>query len=337
MITLRLVRPSDINAIVSLSNRRLWQRHTGYDEWPTDPAKKTNQVPWEKLTLYQRYLNAGVWCDPLLYKNHLNWLTKSGGFALAAEETDGVMKRLVAYCEIWCADEPSPLGKTGSILIMEADTHFAEDPIPKLYAQAKKEIRSRGHSTLAICPFSSRAVTAHLDDRRWELLALNRLYRIPRAKLTRSTLPHQIEEVPRTDATQHELFCLDQAQPPSYLWASFWEEFEVLPEMRGALRRQAARRVYLEYGGQRSTAILWLWSLSDPEDYWRLSIWMPAGKEDDRELLFELTRLAAEIWSSAEFPGFVVSADEENGAFLSNRGFITDEAWPAEPRYYTAL
>lgn len=337
MITLRLVRPSDINAIVSLSNRRLWQRHTGYDQWYTDPVKKSNQTPWERLTLYQRYLNAGVWCDPILYKNHLNWLTKSGGFSLAAEETEGVMKRIIAYCEIWCAEEPSPMGKTGSIIIMEADTHFVEDPIPRLYAQAKKEIRARGYSTLAICPFSSRAVTANLDDRRWELLAHNRLYRIPKAKLTASAIPHKIEEVPRSDQTIHELFCIDQSQPPSYLWASMWEEFEVVPEMKGALRRQPVRRVHLEYGGQSLTAMLWLWTLSDPEDYWRLSVWVPPGKEDDRDLLFELTRIAAEIWPGSDIPGFTISADEENGAFLINRGFTTDETKPAEPRYYTAL
>jgi hypothetical protein len=229
------------------------------------------------------------------------------------------------------------MGKTGSIIILEADTHFVEDPIPKLYAQAKKEIRSRGYSTLAICPFSSRAVSANLDDRRWELLALNRLYRIPRANLTKSPLPHHIEEVPRTDTALQELFCLDQTAPPGYWWASLWEEFEVVPEMRGALRRQTARRVHLEYGGQSLTAVLWLWTLGDPEDYWRLALWVPQGREDDRELIFELTRVAAQIWVSDDYPGFAVSADEENSAFLLNRGFTMDESKPAEPRYYTAL
>ncbi len=337
MITIRPVRPSDINAIVSLSNRRLWQRHTGYDEWYTDPIKKTSQSPWEKLSPFQRYLNSGVWCDPILYKNHLNWLTKNGGFSLAAEETEGVMKRLVAFTEIWCAEEPSPMGKTGSIIILEADTHFVEDPSPKLYAQAKKDIRSRGFSTLAICPFSSRAVTANLDDRRWELLALARHYRLARANLTPSELPHKFAEVARAELPVGELFCLDQSNIPGYHWASLWEEFEQLPEMKGTIRRTPAHKVTVEYHGESLTAVLWLWSFSDPQDYWRLAVWLPPGKEDDRELVYELVRMAGEIWNTDEIAGFDLVADEENGSFLINRGFATDESRPAEPRYYTAL
>ncbi len=337
MIAIRPVRPSDINAIVSLSNRRLWQRHTGYDEWFTDPVKKTSQSSWEKLSLYQRYLNAGVWCDPVLYKNHLNWLGKTGGFSLAAEETEGVMKRIVAFTEVWCADEPSPIGKTGSVIILETDTHFTEDPVSKLYAQTKKEIRSRGYSTLAICPFSSRAVTANLDDRRWELLSLVRLFRVPRANLTRSSLTFRVEEPPRAELNTNELFGLDHSWPPSYFWASMWDEFEQIPEMKGAIRKQTPRRVHLEYNGQALTAVLWLWNLGDVEDYWRLGLWVPQGREDDRELTYELARIAAAIWNTDEVPGFVIGADEENAAFLINRGLVADESKPAEPRYYTTV
>jgi hypothetical protein len=337
VITLRTIRPSDINAIVSLSNRRLWQHHTGYDEWYTDVVKKTNQLPWERLTLFQRYLHGGVWCDPSLYKNHLNWLTRNGGFAIAAEEAVGVMKRVVAFTEIWCTDEPSPIGKTGSVTIIQADTSFTEDPIPKLYAHAKKEIRARGFSTLGICPFSSRAVSANLDDSRWELLALNRYYRIPRTNLPAPEMPHRVEDVPRTDLPVNALFCLDQSSTPYYLWSSIWEEFELLPEMKGASQRSQARKVTIEHGGQNLTAVLWIWTWGDVEDYWRLSIWVPPGKEEDRELLFELTRIAAQIWNSDDVPGFELCADEENGSFLTNRGFTMDEERPAEPRYYTAV
>lgn len=337
MIAIRPVRPSDINAIVSLSNRRLWQRHTGYDEWYTDPVKKSTLLPWEKLSLYQRYLNAGVWCDPVLYKNHLNWLGKNGGFSLAAEETEGVMKRIVAFTEVWCAEEPSPMGKTGSVIVLEVDTHFSEDPVSKLYAQTKKEIRSRGYSTLAVCPFSSRAVYANLDDRRWELLSHARFFRAPRTALTAPTLQYRVDEPARTEINVSELFCLDQSLPPPYLWASLWDEFEQIPEMKGAIRKQTPRRVQVETGGQTLTAILWLWTLSDVEDFWRLAIWVPPGKEDDRELVFELIRIAGAIWNSEDVPGFVIVADEENAAFLTNRGLLADESRPAEPRYYTAV
>jgi len=337
VITIRPVRPSDINAIVSLANRRLWQRHTGYDEWYTDPIKKGTMLPWEKLSLYQRYLNGGVWSDPVLYKNHLNWLTKSGGFSLAAEETEGVMKRIVAFAEIWCADEPSPLGKTGSLVVFEVDTHFSEDPAAKLYAQAKKDIRNRGYSTLAISPFSSHAVTANLDDRRWELLALTRRYRIARADLTPPEIPHRVEDLPRTELPLQELFCLDQSMPPSYLWASLWEEFDLIPEMKGAIRRLPARRVFIGSGSEDQTAVIWPWLLSDTQDYWRLGVWVPPEKHEDRELLYELVRIAAEVYGAEDIPGFELCVDEENGSFLINRGFSVNEAQPAEPRYYTAL
>ncbi|MCX6640865.1 MAG: hypothetical protein NTW14_10350 [bacterium] len=337
MITLRPIRPSDINAIVSLSNRRLWQRGTGYDEWYTDPVKKTNQLPWDNLTLYQRFLTSGVWCDPLLYKNHLNWLTRNGGFVLAAEESDAVMKRIVAFAEIWCAEEPAPMGKTGSIVIMEADTTFIEDPISKLYAHAKKEIRSRGFSTLAICPFSSRAVSANLDDSRWELLALTRKYRIARSGLTPTTIPYTIEDAPIAEMPVKELFCLDQSTSPSYLWSSIGEEFELLPEMKGAIQRGRAKKVRMEHQGQSITAVIWLWTFGDLQDYWRLGIWVPPGMEENREMMYELVRISAEVWNTEDIPGFELCVDEENGSFLINRGFSIDENIPAEPRYYTGV
>lgn len=337
MITLRPIRPSDINAIVSLSNRRLWQRHTGVDEWYGDPARQANPLPWDRLTLYQKYLNGGVACDPVLYKNHLNWLTRNGGFVLAAEESQGVMKRIVAFAEVWCSEEPSPMGKTGSLIVLEVDTTFTEDPVPKLYAQSKKETRSRGFSTLAICPFSSRAVLANLDDSRWELLALTRRYRISHSELPPSDLPHTVEDSPRAELPVHELFCLDQSFAPHNLWSSIWEEFELLPEMKKAVHRSQARKIHIEYGGQSLTAVVWIWTWGDVEDYWRLSIWVPPGREEDRELMYELAKIAAEIWKAPEIPGFELCLDEENGSFLTNRGFKNDEKAPGEPRYYTAV
>jgi hypothetical protein len=337
VITLRPVRPSDINAIVSLSNRRLWQRHTGVDEWYADPIKETNTMSWERLTLYQKYLNGGVASDPTLYKNHLNWLTRNGGFAVAAEETVGVMKRIVAYAEIWCIEEPAPIGKTGSITILEADTSFTEDPIPKLYAQCKKEIRTRGYSTLAICPFSSRAVTANLDDSRWELLALTRKYRASRGEVKACELPHKVEDLPRAELPVQELFCVDQSYAPYFLWSSIWEEFELLPEMKRAVHRSQARKVTIEYGGRSLSAVIWIWTWGDSEDYWRLSIWVPPEMQEDRDFLFECIRVAAGVWDTDEIPGFELCTDEENGSFLLNRGFKVDEEIPAEPRYYTGV
>jgi hypothetical protein len=337
VITLRLIRPSDINAIVSLTNRKLWQRHSGVDEWYSDPVKETNLVSWERLTLYQKYLHGGVGCDPILYKNHLNWITRNGGFVIAAEETVGVMKRIVAFAEIWCAEEPAPMGKTGSIITLEVDTNFTEDPVPKLYANAKKEIRARGYSTLAICHFSSRAVAANLDDSRWELLGLTRRYRIAREALTPCELPHSVEEVAHGAMPVHELFCVDQSVSPLNHWSSVWEEFELLPEMKRSVHRSKARKVNIEYHGRSIVAVIWAWTWGDVEDYWRLSIWVPADLEEDRELIYELARIAAQTFDADDIPGFDLCADEENGSFLVNRGFKVDEEKPAEPRYYTGV
>ncbi len=93
----------------------------------------------------------------------------------------------------------------------------------------------------------------------------------------------------------------------------------------------------LAYNGQSITPALWIWIWSDPEDYYRLSIWVPPEMEDDPELMYELARIAAEIWSGEKFPGFELRTDEENGSFLTNRGFTVDREKPAEPRYYSAL
>jgi len=322
---------------VSLSNRRLWQRHSGADEWFADPVKKENPMAWDNLTLYQKFLNGGVGCDPILYKNHLNWLTRNGGFVLAAEESDGIMKRIIAFAEIWCIEEPAPMGKTGSIITFEVDTTFTEDPVSKLYTQCKKEIRTRGFSTLAVCPFSSRAVLANLDDSRWELLALTRRYRVGRGELEASELPHTVEDIPRAELPIHEYYCFDQSISPYYHWTSVWEEYELLPEMVRAVHRSQARKVNIERGGKSITAILWIWNWGDVEDYWRLSVWVPPELQEDTELLLELVKIAQEVWNTEEIPGFILCVDEEYGSSLANRGFKVNEDEPGEPRYYTGV
>mgnify|MGYP005846286945 CR=1 FL=1 len=98
--TIRQARLDDTAAISALFRARIgvWQR--------LDSSGRVEDVPYEALTLYERWLHGGAWMSVETGAIHLSHLLRGAGLALVAESGGGVC----AYCEGYTGSEPPPFG-----------------------------------------------------------------------------------------------------------------------------------------------------------------------------------------------------------------------------------
>jgi GNAT superfamily N-acetyltransferase len=98
---LRQATLDDTQAISTLfrSHISVWQRLTGQGH--------VEDVPYETLTIYERWLHGGPWMSPETGAIQLNHLLLGAGLPVVAEQ-DG---RVVAYAEAYHGVEPAPFGE----------------------------------------------------------------------------------------------------------------------------------------------------------------------------------------------------------------------------------
>ena len=111
------IRPAtmeDTGAISALFRRRInvWQRF--------DAEGRVDELPYEQLTIYERWLHGGAWMSLETAAIFLSHLLRVGGVTLVAE-VDGAV---AGYAEAYPGDEPPPYGKHLHIahLITQAET-----------------------------------------------------------------------------------------------------------------------------------------------------------------------------------------------------------------------
>jgi GNAT superfamily N-acetyltransferase len=100
LITVRLATLEDTAAITAIhrSHRTEWNR--------LDSAGRSMVVPYDELTLYERWLEAGPWASIETCAVHLNRQLSGSGFPLVAE-VDGAVR---ATAEVYEGYEPPPYG-----------------------------------------------------------------------------------------------------------------------------------------------------------------------------------------------------------------------------------
>ncbi len=99
--TVRAARLDDTAAISALFRARIgvWQR--------LGSSGQVEDVPYEALTLYERWLHGGAWMSVETGAIHLSHLLRGAGLAALVAEADG---RVSAYCEGYAGSEPPPFG-----------------------------------------------------------------------------------------------------------------------------------------------------------------------------------------------------------------------------------
>lgn len=124
--------------IVEQFKRRIgvWQR--------IDTDGHVADVPYESLTLYERWMHGGAWMSIETGAIHLNHLLLGGGIALTAiDEASG---RVVGYLEAYPGVEPAPIGSILHIahLASEPGAQSIEDALIAAITAEAKALKCQG-------------------------------------------------------------------------------------------------------------------------------------------------------------------------------------------------
>lgn len=113
--SIRKATLDDAQAISRLFRERIdvWQR--------IDPAGKVENVPYEALTIYERWLHGGAWMSVETGAIHLNHLIGGGGIGVVVEEDEF----LLGYAEAYPGNEPPPFGR--HVHITDIAAHFEQE------------------------------------------------------------------------------------------------------------------------------------------------------------------------------------------------------------------
>jgi GNAT superfamily N-acetyltransferase len=104
-IQIRQARLDDTSAISQLYQAHIqrWQR--------LNPDGQVDDVPYEALTIYERWLHGGAWMSIETGAIHLSHLLRGAGIPLVAQ----VAGRVMAYTELYLGSEPEPFGRNLSL------------------------------------------------------------------------------------------------------------------------------------------------------------------------------------------------------------------------------
>ena len=104
-MSIRQAKLDDTQAISDLHRLHIqaWQR--------LDITGHVEDVPYDALTIYERWLHGGAWMSPETGAVHLNHLLRGAGIPLVAE-VDG---KIVAYTELYESTESPPFGHSLSL------------------------------------------------------------------------------------------------------------------------------------------------------------------------------------------------------------------------------
>lgn len=132
--TIRQAKLDDTQAISRLFTARIstWQR--------LNAQGLVEDVPYETLTIYERWLHGGVWMSVETGAIHLSHLLRGAGVPLVAE----VGGRVAAYAELYESAEPPPFGShlalTHPTVHPDFESHNLEAAV---YAAAREMLAPR--------------------------------------------------------------------------------------------------------------------------------------------------------------------------------------------------
>lgn len=130
-VRVRQARLDDTAAISALFRARVgvWQR--------LGAGGQVEDVPYEALSLYDRWLHGGPWMSVETGAIHLSHLLRGAGMALVAERDGGIC----AYSEGYAGVEPPPFGAhlhmTAPVVHPDADAEAAVALVAALVEQAR--------------------------------------------------------------------------------------------------------------------------------------------------------------------------------------------------------
>jgi GNAT superfamily N-acetyltransferase len=128
--TIRQAKLDDTQAISRLFTTRIstWQR--------LNAQGQVEDVPYETLSIYERWLHGGVWMSVETGAIHLSHLLRGAGIPLVAE-VDG---QVAAYAELYESAEPPPFGVHLSLTPPTVHPDFASQNLETAIFSAAREM-----------------------------------------------------------------------------------------------------------------------------------------------------------------------------------------------------
>lgn len=141
MTSTPLVRPAaldDTQAISALFRARIpvWQR--------MDAAGRVQDVPYDSLTIYERWLHGGPWMSIETAVLHLSHMMRGAGIPVVAE-LDG---QIVAYAEAYHGLEPEPIGDHLHVAVLVLGTNTSAASADAIFSHYLEQARASGCARL---------------------------------------------------------------------------------------------------------------------------------------------------------------------------------------------
>jgi hypothetical protein len=207
----------------------IWQRMNAQGQ--------VEDVPYEELTIYERWLHGGPWMSIETGAIQLNHLLMGAGIPLVVVVNDV----LFGYVEAYISTEPEPFGKLLHIAHLQTGDLDAERALLEALVARTKALKCQ-HLTI------TRIGGASIYDQRYELKPISTLRRFNLPARQGQIFYRAVEHL---DASSSQIN--GWAMPVGRLsssrqeWETLWhQQWQTLPEIR---KRQSARR-HISAAGQ---------------------------------------------------------------------------------------
>jgi hypothetical protein len=210
----------------------VWQR--------IDADGQVQDVAYEQLSIYERWLHGGPWMSIETGALHLSHLLRGAGLAFVAVQ-DG---RIAGYVEAYHGDEPAPFGDHLHLTnLMSGDTAIREALVRHLLEQG----------ALSACQRVTISCIAHDDQatRLYRAFGMEPFARIHRVNLPAKTGQVFYKSVEHSNANPAQInqwhMSLGRWENARQHWETLWPRtWSALPE----IRQRTTNRLYLTAAGQ---------------------------------------------------------------------------------------
>ncbi len=253
-IEVRQAGLDDTRAISALFGARIpiWQR--------INKQGQVEDVAYEALTIYERWLHGGPWMSVETCAILLNHLLMGAGIPLVALHRE----RVVGYLEAYHSIEAEPFGKALHIAHLMADDADVERALIEALNGRAKALRCQ-HVTI------TRVGGASVYDERYELKPISRLRRFNLPARQGQIFYRAVEHSdPSSAQINGWVMAVGRLTCARQQWETLWtRQWETLPEIS---QRQTARRHFAAAG--QDALMFCREHLYDPRSA-EISLWTP--------------------------------------------------------------
>ncbi len=230
-VEIRQAGLDDTKAISALFCARIpnWQR--------INPQGKVEDVPYEALTIYERWLHGGAWMSVETGAIALNHLLMGAGIPLVAQDNKG---RIVGYIEAYHSIEAEPFGRLLHIADLLANDEETERGLIEGLTARAKALKCQ-HVTI------TRVGGSSPYDERFTLTPLSTLRRF-NLPARQGQIFYRAVEHTDNNPTQISgwVMPVGRLSCSRQQWEALWpQQFDTLPEIR---QRKTARRHFAAAG-----------------------------------------------------------------------------------------